>query len=462
MEGAYCTKYLLAKFNLFVMSTLYCESPVIILNPNFRYLLLKYGLYVQGDSVIRSLAPSVRAKYSYDFPYTLFSKYRTGVTPETIDSYYILDSHTSEVFPMYILVPCGRCLLCRSKKASEWSFRAVCENKTSTSEPLFITLTYNNDNLPYDGISKIAVQLFMKRLRRNLDRAGITHNLRYFAVGEYGTKSARPHYHLIFWNFPNMRTMWERLRFIEKSWTLGFSYCVPCRSGAISYIMKYMRKEPTVPAGSNPNFFLSSRKDGGIGAAYARSMMSFYRANPQQLDISVTDPYSGKTFTQLLPSYFKNMYFPSNSRIVKKEVTDAYKSLQYRIMMRSTYRELLPNMSDFSILLSHEITLLKRFSFLPTYVRRYTDYDLQKTLYKHDTQYILDLYDENESYIDSLCEYLNSVEYDRSYISSRKRLLSLRQSALTTRFLNKPLIDIKSVKLSLISRQDVAISREKI
>lgn len=460
MEGAVCTKYLLAKF--IIMSTLYCDSPVIILNPNFRYLLLKYGVYCLGDSVVRSLDSSARSKYVFDFPYSIYSKYRTGVTVDTLDSYYIIDPYTSETFPMYILVPCGRCLLCRSKKANEWAFRAVCENKTSTSEPLFVTLTYNSQNLPSDGISKIALQLFMKRLRRSLDRLGIDHNLRYFAVGEYGTKSARPHYHLILWNFPNMRTMSERLRLVEKSWLLGFSYCVPCRSGAISYVMKYMRKTPTVPVGSNPNFFLSSRKDGGIGAKYAKSLMSFYRANPSQLDISVTDPYSGKTFTQLLPTYFKNLYFPANSRIVKKEVTDAYKSLQYRIMMRSTYRSLLPNMSHFSILLSHEITLLKRFSFLPTYVRCYPDELLRRTLSKHDSGYILKLYDDNEDCIDNLCDFLNTVDYDRSYIAKRKRILSLRQSALTDRFVKSPLIDVQSVKLSLISRNDLAISREKL
>ena len=46
--------------------------------------------------------------------------------------------------------------------------------------------------------------------------------------------------------------------------------------GVISYVMKYMRKEPPVPKGCNPVFFLSSRKNGGLGARYARAYKDFY------------------------------------------------------------------------------------------------------------------------------------------------------------------------------------------
>ena len=56
--------------------------------------------------------------------------------------------------------------------------------------------------------------------------------------------------------------------------------------GAIGYVMKYMRKQPYVPKGMNPIFFLSSRKDGGLGAKYAKQYIDFYRKNPQCLDIS--------------------------------------------------------------------------------------------------------------------------------------------------------------------------------
>ena len=49
-----------------------------------------------------------------------------------------------------------------------------------------LTLTYNNEHLPKNGVFPEEIQLFFKRLRTKLDRRGISHNLRYIAVSEYG------------------------------------------------------------------------------------------------------------------------------------------------------------------------------------------------------------------------------------------------------------------------------------
>ena len=169
---------------------------------------------------------------------------------------------------------------------------------------------------------------FLKRLRISLDRLHYEHNLRYFACAEYGSKSKRPHYHMLIWNFPregSFRNIWNVTHFIEKCWSkitgydgkkpvyspIGYVYTLPCDKGAIGYVMKYMRKQPYVPKGMNPIFFLSSRKDGGLGAKYAKQYIDFYRKNPQCLDISVCDPYSGMTTTISLPDYFRRLYYPA-------------------------------------------------------------------------------------------------------------------------------------------------------
>ena len=96
--------------------------------------------------------------------------------------------------------------------------------------------------MPKNGVFPEEIQLFFKRLRTKLDRRGISHNLRYIAVSEYGHWSKRPHYHIILWNFPdNFETAYSRLTLIESCWrrptgeynpdgspvtrSIGFAYC---------------------------------------------------------------------------------------------------------------------------------------------------------------------------------------------------------------------------------------------
>ena len=90
---------------------------------------------------------------------------------------------------------------CRQQKQRQWLVR-MSEELRQEPNAYFITLTYNNEHLPENGVFPEEIQLFIKRLRTKLDRRGISHNLRYIAVSEYGHWSKRPHYHIILWNFP--------------------------------------------------------------------------------------------------------------------------------------------------------------------------------------------------------------------------------------------------------------------
>ena len=84
----------------------------------------------------------------------------------------------------------------QSERTMEWSVRILDEAsyyKTNT----FLTLTYNDENLPKDGsLSKEEVQKYLKRLRERLDGREI----KFYAAGEYGEDNGRPHYHLILMN----------------------------------------------------------------------------------------------------------------------------------------------------------------------------------------------------------------------------------------------------------------------
>lgn len=166
---------------------------------------------------------------------------------------------------------CGRCLYCRVNRARVWTTRVMLE---MSCHPFFayITMTYNDDCLPDRGtLVKQDFQKFLKRLRRNYERMfKKTFMFRYFCVGEYGSRSLRPHYHWIFFGFRVLADDFRRL--IEKSWNMGFvKVDFDVSFQRVMYLMKYVLKgktklsDPRLSKGCIPEFVLSSRKP-GIGA----------------------------------------------------------------------------------------------------------------------------------------------------------------------------------------------------
>lgn len=92
------------------------------------------------------------------------------------------------------VVPCRRCQGCIAVRARDLGLRASHEAAVSKASA-FLTLTYDNDHLPaYGGLCRDDLVLFMKRLRKDSAARGV--QLRAYAVGEYGGRTLRPHYHL--------------------------------------------------------------------------------------------------------------------------------------------------------------------------------------------------------------------------------------------------------------------------
>lgn len=465
------------------MNNLYCESPVILVNHRLGYYLSLWKKY-QTPTGVYTIGVNEASYYRYSFPQYKYTPKRFKVNIDNIDQYNVI-SPDGEIYPMYIAVPCGKCLLCRDKKKRDWSFRAVCENVYSISQPLFITLTYNNAHLPRCGVFKEELQMFMKRLRIKLDRAKIKHNIRYFAVGEYGSRSGRPHYHLIFWNFPTQafNCITSVLHFIENAWkkpiiidgqiqyskngapkteSIGFALCKPCDKGAISYVMKYMRKEATLPSkDSLPVFFLSSRKNGGLGAQYARDHKDFYMLHPECLNMTVTDPYSGMEITQMMPAYFKRLYFPSNSTLIDKITRDAYKELCEIVSRRLIVEKHLQKLTCLQYkptIHDYERKIFKKYWFLkqPMYFKPTEDYKLHRIQLDSlwSEFYALEM---KSTY---LCQYLAEISYDLSYVVNREKMLLKRQRSLDYFFGNKEDLNINDVKYRLYQALKLAESKE--
>lgn len=85
-------------------------------------------------------------------------------------------------------VPCGKCTGCAADKALMWSIRSY-QEASLYPQNSFLTLTYDDNHCP-DNLVKSHVQRFVRSLRDT----GKT--VRYFACGEYGDTTKRPHYHM--------------------------------------------------------------------------------------------------------------------------------------------------------------------------------------------------------------------------------------------------------------------------
>lgn len=94
-----------------------------------------------------------------------------------------------------IELPCGQCIGCRMRRASDWTLR-VQHEASLWPRNCFVTLTYARDCLPPDGsLFHRDFQLFMKRLRKFVGC-----RVRFYMCGEYGENSLRPHYHACLFN----------------------------------------------------------------------------------------------------------------------------------------------------------------------------------------------------------------------------------------------------------------------
>lgn len=188
------------------------------------------------------------------------------------------------------MVPCGKCLCCLVNKRNDWSFRLMQEYRKSVTAS-FLTLTYHH--APSQGVSKRHVQLFLKRLRKKTGQG-----LRYFAVGEYGEKTQRPHYHILLFNYKDEK-------FVRSSWTyngksLGILHFGKVTEASIMYTTKYViQRAAWQDKTRTPPFTLMSRAYGIGGQYLSDQVVSWHRRNKFNYILQ-----RGKKYR--LPRYYKD------------------------------------------------------------------------------------------------------------------------------------------------------------
>jgi len=183
---------------------------------------------------------------------------------------------------------CGQCIPCRINRRRMWTHRIMLE-ATQHGVNSFWTLTYDDEKLTFtDGGLPTLVRKdltdFIKRLREDYRPL----LLRYFNVGEYGSQTERPHYHLALFNFPpcafgstrqkrsgNCCPICDRVRRI---WGHGIIHSGKLETASAAYVAGYVTKKLTSKEdprlkGRAPEFASMSLRP-GIGAGFMDEVAS--------------------------------------------------------------------------------------------------------------------------------------------------------------------------------------------
>lgn len=206
-------------------------------------------------------------------------------------------------------VPCGNCPGCKNKRAADWAFRLQQESKRHASSH-FATLTYDDEHVQGSPnglltLNKIHLQTFFKTLRKQSPGEKI----KYYACGEYGGRTFRPHYHaIIFGATPSA---------VDNSWNHGHVRIDPVNDATIRYVTGYVTK-PSVVDKSDPNddrqresAFMSKN----MGLNYLTDEIKDYHEKGSKSFLTL--PGGQK---QALPRYYRDKIFTEYHREEMNEI----------------------------------------------------------------------------------------------------------------------------------------------
>lgn len=263
----------------------------------------------------------------------------------------IVANPLAKVYREFVQIPCGSCTACRLEYSKQWANRCMLELQYHDSA-YFVTLTYDEEHIPlsyyadkYTGealavgtLRKRDLQLFMKRLRKKFGE-----NIRFFAAGEYGSDTFRPHYHLIifglhlgdlqvykqqrgftYYNSPSLQDVWSDnigSNRCPRYEPFGYAVVAPVTWEACAYTARYVMKKLKGPAAwwydeynIEPPFTLMSRNP-GIAHQWYVDHPDF---NEYEY-INVATETGGRKFRP--PRYLNYLYdidYPEQSAILKE------------------------------------------------------------------------------------------------------------------------------------------------
>lgn len=265
----------------------------------------------------------------------------------------------------YIEVPCGRCIACRLSYAKEWATRCMLEAR-QYKQNYFITITYAPEHVPVNKelgnliLEPKDLQDFLKRLRKYYDQHYKHQNIRFYACGEYGSTTQRPHYHILAFNLPIFDLMalkrtasQDQLYYsktIEKIWGKGNVWIGEVNWNTCAYVARYIMKKQKGPdaeqhyieSGEVPEFVRMSRRP-GIGQKYFEdNYKDIYLCDA--ITLSKRNKYGKMEAIQVKPArYYDKLYDqlePEQMAQIKQARVQSAKETEKLRQQRSTLTKL--------------------------------------------------------------------------------------------------------------------------
>lgn len=392
-----------------------------------------------------------------------------------LNCYRYVVTNGKSTYPVFYMCKCNHCTNCLESKKNDLVQRVMVESQSYEYRPLFVTLTYDDEH--NDGLlhRKDFID-FMKRLRINAQRFVDKHAdkyclqdstqtaFRYFACGEYGGKTDRPHFHLCIFNYVVPNAPLGRLHpnvanqsaiaimktLIVKSWKNGDSGSHSVRPNGKrgkeldiqfarncgSYISKYMAKDikPQTykhiqqlcdgDAEKAKDYLPFIKYSQGLGRNYfdlfvrpgvTTDTTKFYIKNrlaTSQKDAFLEIPLCG---------YFRNRCFPSISMKYKKDCRFRlmlrdyclihFLAQKYRIYFEQGYVRLFYKTKGFN-----ELNVVAFVDTIDPYIEPFMDYFSIVDDTFHDKQTLTRLKNQREVDADLLDLYLRIQDFKAEYM----------------------------------------------
>lgn len=267
------------------------------------------------------------------------------ITPLTLKREYRTekDSRSGYGKGLAVEVPCGKCIKCLRRRQHSWSFRLMQEYKVATSGA-FVTLTYDVVPLSFNKhmtLVKKDLQQFIKRLREHepkvkyIKKNGSTGKkspIKYYAVGEYGRKRKRPHYHLIIFNLSPL--MLSHPYFLTKIWGKGIVDIGSVTNASTAYTAGYIMSGSWKPEQDDddrePQFSTMSKN---LGLSYLSEAKIKY--HKQRMDSSARMPDGWKI---PLPRYYRDKIFNRKEREILNEASAKAQELNFQKLFNNSHR----------------------------------------------------------------------------------------------------------------------------